>query len=154
MDPVETKSPEVSEHTLATLAEIGEEINASLDLDKVLARAGILIKRLIDYEILSVLLLDAETQNLTCRFVVGRSEEVIGNCERILAQHRSNPACQGCHKLMDPIGFALEPFDAIGRARLEDGGNPIDAHGVMYDGTPVDGPAGVRTFLSRRDKRP
>jgi phosphoserine phosphatase RsbU/P len=79
MDPVETKSPDVSEHALATLAEIGEEINASLDLDKVLARAGTLIKRLIDYEILSVLLLDAETQNLTCRFVVGRSEEVIGN---------------------------------------------------------------------------
>jgi hypothetical protein len=66
-----------------------------------------------------------------------------------MEQHRSNPACQGCHKLMDPIGFALEPFDAIGRARLEDGGNPIDAHGVMYDGTPVDGPAGVRTFLLR-----
>src|ERR1700730_8633068 len=79
MDPVETKSPDVSEHALATLAEIGEEINASLDLDKVLARAGTLIKRPIDYEILSVLLLDVETQNLTCRFVVGRSEEVIGN---------------------------------------------------------------------------
>src|ERR1700730_3753354 len=79
MDPVETKSPDVSEHALATLAEIGEEINASLDLDKVLARAGTLIKRPIDYEIRSVLLLDVETQNLTCRFVVGRSEEVIGN---------------------------------------------------------------------------
>ena len=63
MDPVETKSPEVSEHTLATLAEIGEEINASLDLDKVLARAGILIKRLIDYEILSVLLEAGPTLN-------------------------------------------------------------------------------------------
>jgi hypothetical protein len=67
-----------------------------------------------------------------------------------MEQHRSNPACQGCHKLMDPIGFALEPFDAIGRARTEDGGNPIDAHGVMYDGTPVDGPAGVRTFLLKQ----
>ena len=64
-----------------------------------------------------------------------------------MVQHRSNPACQGCHKLMDPIGFALEPFDAIGRSRTEDGGNPIDARSEMYDGTPVDGPGGVRTFL-------
>jgi hypothetical protein len=64
-----------------------------------------------------------------------------------LTAHRDNPACQGCHKLMDPIGFALEPFDAIGRWRTEDAGNPIDASGEMYDGMPVDGPAGVRTFL-------
>jgi hypothetical protein len=64
-----------------------------------------------------------------------------------MTEHRSNPACQGCHKLMDPIGFALEPFDAIGRWRSEDGGSVIDAHDVMYDGTVVDGPAGVRTFL-------
>ncbi|MBX5462210.1 MAG: DUF1592 domain-containing protein [Steroidobacteraceae bacterium] len=64
-----------------------------------------------------------------------------------LTQHRLNPACQGCHKLMDPIGFALEPFDAIGRWRAEDAGNPIDARDEMYDGTPVDGPEGVREFL-------
>jgi len=64
-----------------------------------------------------------------------------------LVEHRSNPACQGCHKLMDPIGFSLEPFDAVGRWRTEDAGNPIDARDVMYDGTPVDGPADVRTFL-------
>jgi hypothetical protein len=48
---------------------------------------------------------------------------------------------------MDPIGFALEPFDAIGRWRTEDAGQPIDSHDVMYDGTTVDGPAGIRTFL-------
>jgi hypothetical protein len=64
-----------------------------------------------------------------------------------MTQHRSDPRCQGCHKLMDPIGFALEPFDAIGRWRTEDSGNLIDARDVMYDGTPVEGPAGVRTFL-------
>jgi hypothetical protein len=62
-------------------------------------------------------------------------------------QHRDNPACQGCHMLMDPFGFALEPFDAIGRFRTLDGSNPIDASDVMYDGTPVDGPADVREFL-------
>ncbi len=48
---------------------------------------------------------------------------------------------------MDPIGFALEPFDAIGRWRTEDAGQPIDSRDQMYDGTPVDGPAGVRSFL-------
>jgi hypothetical protein len=66
-----------------------------------------------------------------------------------LTAHRDNPACQGCHKLMDPIGFALEPFDAIGRWRTEDGGNPIDARSEMYDGIPVDGPNDVRVFLLR-----
>jgi hypothetical protein len=64
-----------------------------------------------------------------------------------MEQHRSDPRCQGCHKLMDPIGFALEPFDAIGEWRTQDAGNPIDTHSQMYDGTPVDGPDGVRAFL-------
>jgi hypothetical protein len=49
---------------------------------------------------------------------------------------------------MDPIGFALEPFDAVGHARTLDGsGQPIDAKDVMYDGTSVDGPVGVRDFV-------
>jgi len=65
--------------------------------------------------------------------------------------HRANPACAGCHKIMDPIGFALEPFDAIGRQRTEDGGNPINAASTMYDGEKIEGPAGVRTFLVRHE---
>jgi uncharacterized protein DUF1592/uncharacterized protein DUF1588/uncharacterized protein DUF1587/uncharacterized protein DUF1585/uncharacterized protein DUF1595 len=65
-----------------------------------------------------------------------------------LSDHRDKPQCSGCHKLMDPIGFALEPFDAVGHARTVDGGGqPIDAKDVMYDGTPVNGPAGVRNFV-------
>jgi hypothetical protein len=48
---------------------------------------------------------------------------------------------------MDPIGFALEPFDAIGQWRTKDGDALIDAKSEMYDGTPVDGPEGVRLFL-------
>ena len=64
-----------------------------------------------------------------------------------MIQHRSDPKCQGCHKLMDPIGFAFEPFDAIGRSRAEDSGTPIDARSEMYDGTPIEGPNGVRAFL-------
>jgi uncharacterized protein DUF1592/uncharacterized protein DUF1588/uncharacterized protein DUF1587/uncharacterized protein DUF1585/uncharacterized protein DUF1595 len=65
-----------------------------------------------------------------------------------LSDHRDKPQCAGCHKMMDPIGFALEPFDAVGHARTVDGGGvPIDAKDVMYDGSPVDGPAGVRNFV-------
>jgi hypothetical protein len=65
-----------------------------------------------------------------------------------LSAHRDKPQCAGCHKMMDPIGFALEPFDAVGHARTLDGGGVlIDAKDVMYDGTPVDGPAGVRNFV-------
>jgi hypothetical protein len=65
-----------------------------------------------------------------------------------LSAHRDKPQCAGCHKLMDPIGFALEPFDAVGHARsVDQSGQPIDAKDVMYDGTPIEGPAGVRNFV-------
>ena len=65
-----------------------------------------------------------------------------------LSAHRANPTCAACHKMMDPIGFALEPFDAVGHERTVDqSGALIDAKDVMYDGSPVDGPAGVRTFV-------
>jgi hypothetical protein len=65
--------------------------------------------------------------------------------------HRADPHCAGCHRIMDPIGFALEPFDAVGHLRKVDGVTPIDAHSQMYDGTQVDGPAGVRAFLLRHE---
>jgi hypothetical protein len=65
-----------------------------------------------------------------------------------LSAHRANPTCAACHKMMDPIGFALEPFDAVGHTRTVDqSGQLIDARDVMYDGSPVDGPAGVRNFV-------
>ena len=56
-----------------------------------------------------------------------------------LAEHRANPACASCHELMDPIGFALENFDAVGAWRTTDGGRCIDASGELADGTAVDG---------------
>src|SRR5690606_28356181 len=65
----------------------------------------------------------------------------------MLERHRENPACLSCHSLMDPFGFAMEPFDAIGRLRATDNGRPIDAADVMYDGTPVRGPDDIRAFL-------
>ena len=66
-----------------------------------------------------------------------------------MEQHRGNPACAACHRLMDPIGFALENFDAIGRWRTDELGTPIDASDVLYDGRAVDGPAGLGAFLLR-----
>jgi sigma-B regulation protein RsbU (phosphoserine phosphatase) len=79
MDPVDTNATYLPEHTLATLAEIGEEINASLDLEKVLAKTATLIKPLIDYEILCVMLLDPETQSLSCRYAAGISQELMSS---------------------------------------------------------------------------
>ncbi len=80
MSNVETKVPqELPENILATLAEIGEEINASLNLDKVLSKTAALVKRLIDYEIFSVMLLDERTQTLSYRFAIGYSREILNN---------------------------------------------------------------------------
>jgi hypothetical protein len=63
------------------------------------------------------------------------------NVRARLEQHRKDPACSGCHNLMDPIGLALESFDGIGRSRDRyDDGQPVDTHGVLPDGTLVDGP--------------
>ena len=66
-----------------------------------------------------------------------------------MLQHRANPACAGCHAKMDPIGFALENFDATGRWRNEDGGKPIDVASSLPDGTRLDGVDGVRQLLLR-----
>lgn len=68
-----------------------------------------------------------------------------------MEEHRANPACAGCHKAMDPLGFALESFDAIGAWRTtSEGGTPIDASGELIDGTKVNGPASLRQALLSR----
>ena len=70
----------------------------------------------------------------------------------IMEQHRSKPTCNACHGVMDPIGFALENFDAIGEWRAQDrwAGTPIDPSGVLIDGTKVSGPADLRKALVKR----
>jgi hypothetical protein len=60
-----------------------------------------------------------------------------------------NPACANCHSRFDPLGFALENFDAIGAWRTSDGGAPIDASGTFMDGTRFNGPAELRAGLLR-----
>ncbi|HEY7672612.1 MAG TPA: DUF1592 domain-containing protein [Gammaproteobacteria bacterium] len=64
-----------------------------------------------------------------------------------MVRHRADPACAGCHAKMDPIGFALEHFDAVGRFRSDDDGKPIDAASALPDGRVVDGLAGVQALL-------
>ncbi len=69
-----------------------------------------------------------------------------------MEQHRENPACAICHNRMDPIGFALENFDAVGKWRTLDAGFPIDASGVLPDGSKFQGPAELRKALLSRPK--
>jgi hypothetical protein len=64
-----------------------------------------------------------------------------------MEQHSANPTCAVCHRLMDPLGFALENFDGLGRWRDSVGANPIDMSGVLPDGTQFNGPAGLREVL-------
>ena len=71
-----------------------------------------------------------------------------------LAQHRRNAACAICHAPMDPLGFALENFDAVGAWRTRDAGLPVDASAVLADGTTAfDGPAGLRQVLLDRSEQ-
>jgi hypothetical protein len=73
---------------------------------------------------------------------------------QLIARHSSDAACAKCHMRIDPFGFALEKYDAIGRFRTQDAaGLPIDAATKLMDGTPIDGPDGLRSYLlnDRRD---
>jgi hypothetical protein len=70
-----------------------------------------------------------------------------------LEAHRANPTCASCHRLLDPLGLALENFDAVGAWRLRDGGTlgePVDATGELVDGTRVDGVVALRQALVRQ----
>jgi hypothetical protein len=69
-----------------------------------------------------------------------------------MEQHRRNPACAGCHRMIDPAGLALENFDAVGAWRTRDGGTrgtPIDASGQLVDGTQINGVNELRAALTR-----
>ena len=78
------------------------------------------------------------------------AETSAGSLREALERHRANPACAACHARLDPLGFALERFDAVGAHRTEDDGAPIEASGALPDGTLVDGPAGLRQVLLDR----
>ena len=81
------------------------------------------------------------------------SGKVLAMRER-MEQHRANPVCASCHRIMDPLGLALENFDAVGRWRAYmPGGGVIDASGAMPDGTRFDGPADLRGLLVRNPEQ-
>ena len=78
--------------------------------------------------------------------------QLTGTLRQRMEQHRVDPACANCHKLMDPLGFGLENYDAVGHWRDEDGGAPIDAAGEMPDGGRFSGPAELRGILRLRQE--
>ena len=69
-----------------------------------------------------------------------------------MEEHRSNPACSSCHRVIDPLGMALENYDLTGAWRIKDSGIPIDPSGELYDGTPLNGPADLRQALLNRSR--
>ena len=66
-----------------------------------------------------------------------------------MEQHRSNPQCTSCHRVIDPLGLALENFDATGKWRIRDGSIAVDTSGQLFDGTAIAGPDGLRDALLR-----
>ena len=71
----------------------------------------------------------------------------------LLEEHRKNPACATCHKIMDPLGFSLDNFDAIGQWRVKESGAPIDPSGQLADGTQVSGPVQLRAALMKHPEQ-
>ena len=88
-------------------------------------------------------------------FQENKDGEKARSVREIMEQHRAKPSCNACHGVMDPLGFALENFDAIGEWRSEDryAGTPIDASGRLVDGTAVSSPADLRVALTRRPEQ-
>ncbi|HVH29320.1 MAG TPA: DUF1592 domain-containing protein [Vicinamibacterales bacterium] len=70
-----------------------------------------------------------------------------------LETHRRNPVCASCHRVMDPLGFSLESFDAVGQWRTREEGGSVDASGQLADGTEVNGPISLRQALTRRPEQ-
>jgi hypothetical protein len=66
-----------------------------------------------------------------------------------MEEHRKNPACTSCHKVIDPLGLALENFDATGAWRIKDNEVAVDSVGDLYDGTRMEGPAGLRQAIMK-----
>jgi hypothetical protein len=76
----------------------------------------------------------------------GKSSSLRERMER----HRASPVCAGCHRVMDPIGFALENFDGVGRWRTKEEGQRIDASGTLFTGVPLDGVVALRREIAKR----
>ena len=83
-----------------------------------------------------------------------KTQAKVSTLRERMSQHRANPACASCHNIIDPAGYALENFDAVGRWRTVDASfNTIDASGALPDGTRFDGVAELTAALVRRPER-
>jgi hypothetical protein len=80
-------------------------------------------------------------------------EKLTGTLRQRMEQHRADPACAACHQLMDPLGFGLENYDAVGAWRTKDGDTAVDAGGELPGGKSFRGPKQLRqVLLERRDE--
>jgi hypothetical protein len=79
----------------------------------------------------------------------GETVAVTVSMRKRMEEHRVNPACASCHKMMDPIGFAMESFDAVGKYRVSEFGEKLDLSGNLVDGSKFVGPSGLRKELMR-----
>ena len=79
----------------------------------------------------------------------GHDGKVLPLRER-MEKHRKDPVCAGCHRLMDPIGFALENYDGTGKWRTMEEGRTIDASGTLFNGASIDGVVGLRREIAKR----
>jgi hypothetical protein len=75
--------------------------------------------------------------------------------KQAMEQHRANPVCSACHKLMDPIGFAMENFNAIGsyRTRYVEADSDVDSSGILFDGNKFENTAGFRQQFQQHSDR-
>ena len=80
----------------------------------------------------------------------GTAEGEVLTTRRRMEMHRANPVCAACHKVMDPIGLALDNFDVTGRWRIRENDVPLDTRATFYDGTPISTPAGLSAALLKR----
>jgi hypothetical protein len=85
--------------------------------------------------------LEATAGNNGSRFITTRER---------MEMHRAAPACQSCHKFMDPMGLSLDNFDVTGQWRIRENGQPLDTRGELYDGTPISNPDQLVTALLKR----
>jgi hypothetical protein len=81
----------------------------------------------------------------------GDPAELKGTVRERMEQHRADPLCASCHAKMDPLGFGLENFDAIGAWRDQEGRFPVDASGELPDGRSFEGPAGLKAILKAQE---
>jgi hypothetical protein len=80
----------------------------------------------------------------------GTTEGRVLTVRERMEEHRKNPQCRSCHRMMDPIGLALENFDVTGAWRIKDEGMPVDPVGELFDGSTIAGPDDLRNAILRR----